>query len=115
MTCCWHGSLMKTLTTLKTDDEKIGGSGLAFLLGATRDAQFFCFAEPHNVKQVPLIFTMLFEALQQQHGFHYAALETGPVVLERASREPVRGNRQGVEKLFASFPESFHFPHGSRT
>lgn len=94
---------------LKGKDETIGGPGLAFLLQATADAQFFCFAEPHNVKQVPLIFTMLFESLQQEHGFQFAALETGPVILEKAGQAPVRGSRAEVDRLFARFPRSFHF------
>jgi len=94
---------------LKSGEETVGGSGLEFLLAATRDAQFFSFAEPHNVKQVPQIFTMLFEALQREHGFQYAALETGPLIMKKAGEEPVRGNRAEVDRLFGKYPKSFHF------
>ena len=85
---------------LKGEGESIGGSGLGFLLDATKDAQFFCFSEPHNVRQVPSIFTMLFEALQEQHGFHYAALETGPLIMELASRNSRRLSSSSMMALY---------------
>ena len=94
---------------LKAEDETVGGPGLEFLMDATQDAQFFSFAEPHNIKQVPQIFTMLFEQFRQANGFQYAALETGPLIMENAGEAPVRGNRAEVDRLFGKYPKSFHF------
>lgn len=94
---------------LMLSDQGLGGPAADFLVEATAKAQFLCFAEAHNVKEVPAIFTAMFRTLQRAHGYEYVAIETGPAIVQAAASTPIRGDVDAVIDLFKRFPESFHF------
>jgi hypothetical protein len=88
---------------------KLSGSGMDFLMRSSADAQFFALAEQHNVKEIPEITAMLFEALHERHGFNYLALEQDPIVSLMVSAKPVVGKRDYVVSLANKYPNAFTF------
>lgn len=90
-------------------DDRLEGAAVDFLVANTSRAQFVGFAEPHNVRQVPQVFSRLFRTLHEAHDFNYMALETGPAIMRRVSQTPVRGNLQAITELYFRYPRSFHF------
>ncbi len=90
-------------------DNHLTGDGFDFLMKVAAEAQFFGIGEEHNVQQIPQITTLLFEALQQRHGFHYLALEQDPLVCRMASTLPVRGNLDAIVALAKKYPNAFTF------
>lgn len=95
--------------TFTVADGRLAGPGLEFFLRATGDAQFVALAEPHNVKEVPEIFTMMFQALHETHGYNYAALESGPVMTRMLSSGATRGDRAAAMALARRYPNGLAF------
>lgn len=89
--------------------DRVGGPAVEFIVAQTHGAQFVGFAEPHNLSEVPRLFTGIFRELHAAHGFNYVALETGPLIAERMSEPPVRGDLEAMRELYFRFPRSFHF------
>lgn len=104
------GSLLKSNSyELTLANGKLSGAGMDFLMEASSDAQFFAVGEPHNAKQVPEITSMLFEALHDQKGFNYLALEQDPVITQMISAKSVVGKRDRVVSLANRYPNAFTF------
>jgi hypothetical protein len=95
--------------TVAVENGRLAGDGAAFLMDATKDAQFFMIGESHYVAEIPRFTAALFADLHRVHGFNYYAVENGPVVMRLLSSSPVRGKAESVLAVARKYPHAFQF------
>jgi len=72
------------------------GPGWDFLVDVASSSRFVMVGESHNVREIPLFTSRLFEALHKRAGFNYLALEDGPYAIRTLMAPSVRGNREAT-------------------
>lgn len=87
----------------------LSGKGFDLLLQAAENAQFVNVGEPHDNYDIPRFTAALFRALHDAHQFNYFATEQDPLMMQRVSADPVRGNRERIEALAKEYPYGFMF------
>ncbi len=95
--------------TVETSAGKLTGAGAEFLARESRDVQFFCIGEPHNVREIPRFVTALFESLQERHGFHYLAIEQGPLITRHIGRLAQSEDQSHIRKTVKKRRKALHF------
>jgi len=88
---------------------ELDGVGRAFILKAAHDAQFVALGEDHNNRDVPPFTLALLRLLKQAEGFEYLALEQDPVMMQRVSQPPARGNAAAINALAVQYLMGFTF------
>ena len=91
---------------LSIDADRPTGPGLAFLLEATREAQFFAVAEEHNLRELNQLTAVLFRELHREHGFRYIALEQGSVIAAWLGSPERRGDMNAIASLVGRYPQA---------
>lgn len=72
------------------------GPGWDFIVAEASMSRFVVVGESHNVREIPLFTSRLFEALHERAGFNYLALEDGPYAIRTLMEDGVRGNREAT-------------------
>jgi len=68
-------------------EQGFSGEGIAYIIKNAQNTQFVGIAENHNVKQVPVFTSFLFDALKENYGFNYLVLEQDPVMMKLLSEK----------------------------
>ncbi len=80
------------------------GDGMDYILSQSENAQFVGIAENHNVKEIPLFTSFLFDQLAENYQFNYLALEQDPVMMQLLSQRKY----EAVE-IAKKYPHGFTF------
>ncbi len=91
---------------LSIEANRLTGPGLAFLLEATREAQFVGIAEEHNLRELNQFAELLFRQLHRQYGFRYVALEQGSVIATWLGDRERRGDIDAIASLVRRYPHA---------
>lgn len=91
---------------LSIEADRLAGPGLAVLLDAGRDAQFFAIAEEHNLSELNQLTALLFRELHREHGFRYVALEQGSVIAAWFGSPERRGDMNAIASLVRRYPHA---------
>jgi hypothetical protein len=91
------------------DGGELTGDGRSYLVKVTHGAQFVALGEEHNNIDIPPFTVALFRLLQESEGFQYLALEQDPVMMQRVSESPVRGDGAAITRLAARYLFGFTF------
>jgi len=94
---------------ITVENGSLAGPGAAFLTSAVAGAQFVALGEAHNNREIPVFATALFRLLHERERFRFLALEQDPVMMERVSRPPVKGNLDAIQALSRQYPKGFVF------
>jgi hypothetical protein len=94
---------------IELKDGQLSGEGFEFLMKALAGTQFVVLGEEHNTAEIPPFTAALFRALHERFGYRYFAEEQDPLVMERASAPPLRGDRAALEDLARAHPYAFTF------
>lgn len=95
--------------SIKAENGKLVGPGMDFLMKATDNAQFFALGEAHFNMEIPQIATMLFQGLQERHGFNYLAIESGTAVIDMLNEQPYRGDVVKTQDFAHRYPYGLTF------
>jgi hypothetical protein len=95
--------------SLTSSDGQLSGRGVEFLLAETKSAQFVCIAEPHNVREIPIFVTSLFELLGQQRAFRFLAIEQGPLITSHIGRLAQTMSNDEIRKVVREQRKALHF------
>ena len=95
--------------TLKLDKESLTGNAVPFLLKEIENTQFVILGEEHNIAEIPLFTEKLFMLIHDKFGFNYFATEQDPVMIEKISMKPYRGNLDSINKLAVRYLKGFTF------
>ena len=87
----------------------MSGTGVEFLLKNTADAQFVLIGENHNTKEIPQFTASLFDMLHDHYGFAHLALEQDPMMMQKVSAKPWKGNADSVFSLARRYKYGFTF------
>lgn len=94
---------------IELSDKGLSGPGAERLLADAADTQFVLLAEAHNNRDIPRFTTALFRALHEAHDYRYFATEQDPLMMQRVSEAPVRGDYDRVSALAKQYPKGFTF------
>jgi hypothetical protein len=90
---------------LSIEGDRLTGPGLELISAAARDAQFVAIAEEHNLRELNLLASRLFEELST-HGFRYVALEQGSVIASWLGSPDRRGDIDAIAELVGRYPHA---------
>ncbi len=90
-------------------DGGLSGPGADLIMRDAADTQFVALGEEHYNFIIPDITTALFTSLQDHYGYHYFMTEQDPVMMERFSQKPARGDLAKVQSLAQTYPMGVTF------
>jgi hypothetical protein len=102
-------ALHKNSHEIRLQGGELTGDGRSYLVKVTHGAQFVALGEEHNNIDIPPFTVALFRLLHQSEGFQYLALEQDPVMMQRVSEPPVRGDRAAITALAVRYLFGFTF------
>jgi hypothetical protein len=103
------GLLAANSHSIRLETQQLTGPGAELLLDAAANAQFVALGEAHNNRDIPLLSQALFRQLNHRYGFNYLATEQDPLMMQRISSGPVRGDLSRVNALARQYPYGFTF------
>jgi hypothetical protein len=101
--------IAENLRPVTIEQNALAGPGAKFLIEEAGRAQFVALGERHFNADIPSITTLLFLALQKEHGFQYLAVENGPVATRRLVEKPYRADLQQTVGYLKRFPFAIAF------
>jgi hypothetical protein len=90
-------------------DGGLVGPGADLIMRGAADTQFVALGEEHYNYIIPDITTALFASLQDSYGYHYFMTEQDPVMMERMSEKPARGDLAKIQSLVQTYPTGVTF------
>src|SRR5512132_2175630 len=105
----WQGVAGASRHALELKEGRLSGEGFDFLMKELEPTQFVVLGEEHNTAEIPPFTAALFSALHDRLGYQYVALEQDPLMMERASTKPARGDRGVLERIAREHPYAYTF------
>jgi hypothetical protein len=94
---------------LKIESGKLVGADIEEFKNLLSDTQFISIAEEHEVSEVNLFCTALFDLLAENYNYNYLALEQGPVLCDELNNRK-RSDVSNLVKTYAlKYRRAFHF------
>src|SRR5712692_5330284 len=103
----WQAVASASRHPLELKDGRLPGEGFDFLMKELETSQLVVLGEEHNTAEIPPFTAALFRALHDRLGYQYFAEEQDPLIMERASTKPARGNKAALEELAEKYRYAF--------
>ncbi len=105
----WQAVASSGRHRLELKDGRLSGEGFDFLMKALEGTEFVVLGEEHNAAEIPPFTAALFRALHDRLSYQYFAEEQDPLIMERASTPPSRGDRAALEGIARKHPYAYTF------
>lgn len=95
--------------SLKIESGKLVGTDIEKFKNLLVETQFVSIAEEHEVREVNLFSTALFDLLSKQFNYNYLALEQGPILCDQLNKRKKENVSNSVKSYALNYKRAFHF------